>query len=503
MSATGQQFVLDNKAANTEAFAANPCSGKASTSGKEQFITTRTLLSKAAPLCEATADFFTVILAILMAASLDFPLHSAGSMRTLIREIAVIAITAAAFVVLLYNADHAYRRSASMLRIRETERAIRIPVQVLLTMLPFILSLHSRFSDISIFRVFLFVPLFLILQKQMLTASGRLFRKGNSYGLRVAIYGSGSICRRIASALFASPLLALHPVVVIDDGKEPFTEWSFELGYRRHCPVPVRRGPVAALHLQSCKCELLLLAIPNLSPEELAEAARAAKRAGVQIACIADPGAYAGPPGIETIEFDGLFMTSIADLDTPWHYALAKRAFDVALSFLLLVLLAPLLMAIALLIRMDSAGPAFFIQKRVGLNGRLFDIYKFRTMHVDAPKYDISPTTPNDRRITRIGRFLRRTSLDELPQLLNVFLGDMSLVGPRPEMPFVVRRYNTRHRQRLQVVPGITGLWQLSADRIFRIHENIEYDLYYIRNRSFFMDMAILLHTLFFAMRGV
>ena len=92
-------------------------------------------------------------------------------------------------------------------------------------------------------------------------------------------------------------------------------------------------------------------------------------------------------------------------------------------------------------------------------------------------------------------------SLDELPQLVNVLLGNMSLVGPRPEMPFIVQEYTPEHRQRLQVIPGITGLWQLSADRACPIHQNIEYDLYYLRNRGFFMDMAILIHTLFFAAR--
>ncbi len=92
--------------------------------------------------------------------------------------------------------------------------------------------------------------------------------------------------------------------------------------------------------------------------------------------------------------------------------------------------------------------------------------------------------------------------MDELPQLFNVLLGNMSLVGPRPEMPFIVEHYSAQQRTRLQVTPGITGLWQLSADRPFPIHENLEYDLYYIRNRTFFMDAAILIHTLFFAIGG-
>jgi len=143
------------------------------------------------------------------------------------------------------------------------------------------------------------------------------------------------------------------------------------------------------------------------------------------------------------------------------------------------------------------------MQQRVGQKGKLFMLYKLRTMHIDAPPYAYSPKTSADPRITSLGQFLRRTSLDELPQLLNVIKGEMSLVGPRPEMPFIVEQYNWLQRQRLQVKPGITGLWQLSADRNFLMHENIEYDLYYIRNRNFSMDLAILLHTFVFAARGV
>jgi len=158
---------------------------------------------------------------------------------------------------------------------------------------------------------------------------------------------------------------------------------------------------------------------------------------------------------------------------------------------------------LALIIRLDSRGPVLFRQERVGHGGRRFRMYKFRTMQTAASPYDYSPLSADDPRITRAGRFLRRTSLDELPQLLNVVQGSMSLVGPRPEMPFIVEQYTPAQRQRLQVKPGITGLWQLSGDRAFLIHENIEYDLYYIRHCNFFMDMAILLHTSVFAMRGI
>ena len=184
-------------------------------------------------------------------------------------------------------------------------------------------------------------------------------------------------------------------------------------------------------------------------------------------------------------------------------YDIVKRGYDLVVSSFLLMLLSPVWLVITLNIKYDSAGPVLFRQKRVGQGGREFTIYKFRTMYADSPPYETTPSSEEDQRITRIGRLLRRSSLDELPQLINVFKGDMSLVGPRPEMPFIVATYSDYQRQRLQVKPGVTGLWQISEDRAFQIHDNIEYDLYYIANRSFSLDLAILFQTVFSVFRGV
>ena len=124
-------------------------------------------------------------------------------------------------------------------------------------------------------------------------------------------------------------------------------------------------------------------------------------------------------------------------------------------------------------------------------------------MFLDAPKYARTPADPADSRITKVGRWLRRTSLDELPQLFNVFRGDMSLVGPRPEMPFIVETYSLLERQRLLAKPGITGVWQISAVRGEPIHANIEYDLFYLENRSILLDLAIIVKTILSVIRGV
>jgi exopolysaccharide biosynthesis polyprenyl glycosylphosphotransferase len=182
--------------------------------------------------------------------------------------------------------------------------------------------------------------------------------------------------------------------------------------------------------------------------------------------------------------------------------SLVKRLLDVAVSLSLIILFAPVFVVIALLVKLDSEGPVFFSQERVGLDGELFALLKFRSMRADAPKYEHSPTTRDDPRITRLGRILRRSSLDELPQLFNVLRGEMSLVGPRPEMLFIVAQYGPVERGRLRARPGITGLWQISHARTSPIHENIDYDLFYIEHQNIFLDLAILISTIAAVVRG-
>ncbi len=184
------------------------------------------------------------------------------------------------------------------------------------------------------------------------------------------------------------------------------------------------------------------------------------------------------------------------------RYSLLKRTFDLAFSTIAILLTAPLMAAIAVVVRLSSAGPVLFVQDRVGLNGKVFPMYKFRTMRVTDPsESDARWTTASDPRRTAIGIFLRRTSLDELPQFFNVLRGDMSVVGPRPERPrFVekflneIARYNNRHRLKV----GITGWAQVNGWRgDTSIRRRIEHDLYYLQNWSFTFDLRIIFLTLF------
>jgi exopolysaccharide biosynthesis polyprenyl glycosylphosphotransferase len=176
-------------------------------------------------------------------------------------------------------------------------------------------------------------------------------------------------------------------------------------------------------------------------------------------------------------------------------YEPAKRAFDVAGALAALLVTAPLLAWVALRLRAAGVRP-LFVQERVGRHGRRFRMVKFRTLREDAPPYAVAPSGPADPRITPTGRWLRATSIDELPQLWNVLRGEMSLVGPRPEMPFIVDGYDEWQRRRLAVKPGITGLWQILGRKDLPMHENLQYDFYYIRNRSLALDASILLRTI-------
>ena len=187
------------------------------------------------------------------------------------------------------------------------------------------------------------------------------------------------------------------------------------------------------------------------------------------------------------------------------HYRKVKRGFDLIVSIFALPLLLPLLGLCALLIWLDDPGPVIFRQERTGKGGRRFAMYKFRTMVTNAeelkqqyahlneltwPDFKIS----DDPRVTRIGRFLRKSSLDELPQIFNVIKGEMSLVGPRPTS-FDVSTYSLLHTERLEVLPGITGLWQISGRSDVDFDQRLLLDIEYIENQSFFLDLKILCLT--------
>jgi len=205
-------------------------------------------------------------------------------------------------------------------------------------------------------------------------------------------------------------------------------------------------------------------------------------------------------------DLGGIPMIGVREISISSSARLFKRTMDVVVSLVGLIVLFPLFLLIGLVIRIDSPGSVLFRQIRVGKDEQLFACYKFRSMRegaeqekeklldqneADGPIFKIR----NDPRITPVGRFLRRTSLDELPQLINVLMGQMSLVGPRPAPPSEVQRYQPWHKRRLEVAPGITGMWQVSGRSELTFDEMVLLDLYYIENWSPALDLQILLQT--------
>jgi exopolysaccharide biosynthesis polyprenyl glycosylphosphotransferase len=216
-------------------------------------------------------------------------------------------------------------------------------------------------------------------------------------------------------------------------------------------------------------------------------------------------------PSVE--ELAGIPMLDLRAGPLGEYQRLAKRLFDLVVSGVLLVVTAPLMAFVAVAIKLDSPGAVLFAQRRVGENGKIFTMYKFRSMAADAEAQQTNAPSKNDAgqivhkrrddpRVTRVGRFLRRTSLDELPQFFNVLMGDMSLVGPRPELPWLVSQYEPWQRRRLVVPQGMTGWWQVNGRSHKLMHLHTDDDLYYIANYSFWLDLRILSRTLQAVIRG-
>jgi exopolysaccharide biosynthesis polyprenyl glycosylphosphotransferase len=307
---------------------------------------------------------------------------------------------------------------------------------------------------------------------------------------RVVVVGSGEVARLVLQKILWSPYLGYRMVGVVDGEAGP---WSI-LG------VPVI-GQVADLPrlIDEQAVDEVIIARPDASDEETLRIISLCQRGNVSVKVFPDVfEIIAGPLTID--DLGGLPLLNVRDVALRgWRLSL-KRAVDIAGSAAALVFFSPLMMLTALLIKLESPGPVFFVQDRMGLDARPFKMIKFRSMRKDAEANGPGWTVAEDPRRTRLGAFLRRIDVDELPQFINVLLGDMSLVGPRPEQPAfvdqfqqVVPRYMERHREK----SGMTGWAQVNGLRgDTSILERTKYDLWYIENWSLWLDVKIMVRTL-------
>lgn len=416
---------------------------------------------------------------------------------------AAIAVVFSTIALLVFAQQGLYRGRATVLNLWELETAVKsvmLSAALLFALLFFLdLEAYSRYVVVGAIGL---TMLLVVLERRAMSALARKLQLRGAAGRRVLIYGCQKTGQLLMKKIVESPQLGATVFGFLDDhvpiGSHVCCRITQTDPRLFEAPVLGRLENLEAL-VERHGVDELLVADSSLSAERQSDVVGLCDRLGLEVGVV---------PGLGDIRSDQLRVEDISAIPVlrPVHPAdrklgaAAKRAFDLVAAIVLLVFAAPVFALVAAAIRIEGGGDVFFSQHRVGRDGRTFRIFKFRTMRHDAPAYASSPADDGDPSITRLGRILRKTGLDELPQLVNVIRGEMSLVGPRPEMPHLVLRYSALERQRLRVRPGITGLWQLSADRHAEIHENIEYDLHYVHNQSLLLDLLVLFETVFFTL---
>ena len=319
---------------------------------------------------------------------------------------------------------------------------------------------------------------------------------------RVIIVGAGEVGRTVMRTIVARPELGHQIVGFVDDDPQ---KGHTNIGRFKAL------GPLRNLSrlIEEEAVDEVIITLPWMYHRKITGIVRECERRQVSVHIVPDL-FQMSLSQVDVDDLGGVPLIGVREVGFGRGALLVKRGVDIFGALVGLTLGAPLLALIALAIRLDSPGPIVFRQTRMGAGGRLFEIYKFRSMHeraeaqleqsrelrelneADGPLFKIR----NDPRLTRVGRLLRRTSLDELPQLWNVLRGEMSLVGPRPPLPAEVSRYMEWHKRRLEVRPGMTGLPQVSGRSLLSFDEMVLLDIYYIENWSLWLDFKILLGTI-------
>ncbi|GMQ77599.1 MAG: sugar transferase [Anaerolineae bacterium] len=362
------------------------------------------------------------------------------------------------------------------------------------------------FSRLLLVWALLFIILFIAIARLARRISlNFLYRRGRGVD-KAVIIGSGEVARSVIRTLLARPDLGFQAVGYLGDGSSENNIGSGRIPYLGNF------GNLERIFREYGDVHSVFIALPNSQYQEIDEVVRICQQHGAQARVVPDLFQLS----LNRVEFNnmaGIPMLSAREVRISNVGQVAKRVLD--LGIVLLIALPAILITLVtvIAIKLETAGPAFFLQERVGYRGRPFQMAKFRSMIVDAenkkealkqlneasgPIFKIK----NDPRLTRVGRIIRRLSLDELPQLYNVFVGDMSLVGPRPPLPEEVDKYQPWHLQRLAVRGGMTGLWQVSGRADLTFDEQCLLDIYYIENWSLALDLRILLQTIPLIVQG-
>jgi len=451
----------------------------------------------------AVADVGTILLAFVLSYDVYVWTIRSGFLQRAVQDPVPYAgggVLFAALALLCFWGLGLYRDRASVLNLWEYGTVVKglVLAAACFFAVLFFLRLTSYSRLVVVGAIGLATVLVLLERRVLSAAIGKLQLTGR-LGRRAIIYGCGTTGRLVMKKIVQAPHLGCSVVGFLD---ESATE-----GALVECRVaqggPLLRVPVLG-RLEELrdlvarqKVDELFVTVGTGSPERMREIFELAESCQVAVAVVPRLGSHRADQ-VRVEDLGAVPLLRMQQVPAARAKHVLKRGFDLVGAIALAIATAPLWIAAWLLLRLEGGGPILFAQERVGLAGRRFRLLKFRTMRTDVNPYAPSPESDWDPRVTRCGRLLRVSGLDELPQLINVLRGEMSLVGPRPEMPFIVDGYGPLERERLQVKPGITGPWQVSADRQAEIHENLEYDLYYVSHQSLVLDALILLETAFF-----
>jgi exopolysaccharide biosynthesis polyprenyl glycosylphosphotransferase len=454
------------------------------------------------PIVRPAVDFLLLLSGTVVGGAVGHIFQRSRAFALSPKELFAGAFIYSCLVLCLLLGDNAYPRVCSLLHVKETETVLRVSIKSLVVALLLCIAARYPVPRMAVFVGWVTGTLLLAGGRVWVQEAIRIHLAPSFRTRRSLIYGTKRTARRFFTSALHSPMLGIDPVGFVGRGRETNAA-IFSNDYFKRDSRPIFHEDLSVEMLRRLAIQDIFVCDPDISEHDLSELREIAETAKCSLSLVDDQEILANSRPTWVWEMDGLFVASNGLNESGRAYPVKKRILDVTGAAILIVLSAPVWALVAILIRIESKGPIFFRQTRVGQNGKPFEILKFRSMKVDAPKYSRSPDDHSDSRITRVGRFLRKSSIDEVPQLINVLTGDMSLVGPRPEMPFIAAEYGPWESMRLHVPQGITGLWQLSADRKHAIHQSIEYDLYYIHNRTLLMDVAILLHTLVYAAKGI
>jgi len=416
----------------------------------------------------------------------------------------LLALLSALLIILIFAWQKVYNPTYSILQVDDSRRFVRAVIMGETSIfLPFFYAPRNSESLTIVTAAVVLVPMLLAVQKSLFGAVMSGIFKHPRRGRRLLILGNGEISEYLLRRAVEHNNPPYEPVGLLDNDPS-HTGALVRTGSREIDGAMPVLGTYSSLPdiIRAQAVDEVWINDSNLPRQTLTKVISDCETAGAEVAMIPSFGGLTAP-SLDVSYLNGIPIMRAKKINARPIYELLKRMVDFVAATLGLLAISPLFLLLAALVKLDSRGPALFRQARVGYKGRQFKMFKFRTMFADADPYAVTPQTRDDPRITRFGRFLRRTSLDELPQILNVLTGEMSLVGPRPEMPFIVAEYNAYQRLRLEVIPGITGLWQISGDRSIPIHQNLDYDLYYIDNRSALLDLVILWRTVWTAVKGI